>query len=204
MVFLEAAVRKAIFSFPPGSSGGMDGLTPQHIKDMVASEGSAVGLLGAVTAFMNALAEGSIPDGTRPYFFGGRLIALNKKDGGIRPRAVGLSFRRLASKLVGAQATARLAPTLSPLQVGVGISGGVEAAVHATCRFASALTASQALIKLVFANAFNSVRRDVFLERTAALIPEAYPYIKTYADSSTLGYEGESILSSKGVQQGDH
>ena len=204
MVFLEAAVRKAIFSFPPGSSGGMDGLTPQHLKDMVASERSAVGLLGAVTTFMNALAEGSIPDDMRPYFFGGRLIALNKKDGGIRPIAVGLCFRRLASKLVSAQATAQLAQTLSPLQVGVGISGGVEAAVHATCRFASAMTPSQALIKLDFANAFNSVRRDVILERTAALIPEAYPYIKAaYADSSFLGYEGEPIMSSEGVQQGD-
>jgi len=66
------------------------------------------------------------------------------------------------------------------------------------------MTPSQALIKLDFANAFNSVRRDVILERTAALIPEAYPYIKAaYADSSFLGYEGEPIMSSEGVQQGD-
>ena len=33
------AVHKAVFSFPPGSSGGPDGLTPQHLKDLIRSEG---------------------------------------------------------------------------------------------------------------------------------------------------------------------
>ena len=29
----EAAVRKAVMSFPAGSSGGLDGLRPQHLKE---------------------------------------------------------------------------------------------------------------------------------------------------------------------------
>ena len=28
-------VRAAVFSFPQGSSGGLDGLTPQHLKDLI-------------------------------------------------------------------------------------------------------------------------------------------------------------------------
>ena len=39
LTFVEAVVRKAIFSFPPGSSGGPDGLSPQHLKDLITCEG---------------------------------------------------------------------------------------------------------------------------------------------------------------------
>ena len=36
--------------------------------------------------------------GARPFFFGATLTTLNKKDGGVRPIAVGCSLRRLAAK----------------------------------------------------------------------------------------------------------
>src|SRR6267154_656248 len=42
IAFAEAQVRKALVSFPPGSSGGCDGLTPQHNKDMVKLKGKQV------------------------------------------------------------------------------------------------------------------------------------------------------------------
>src|SRR6478609_455078 len=48
--FDEATVRKAVYSFPPGSSGGSDGLSPQHLKDMIACEGVPSGLLAALTS----------------------------------------------------------------------------------------------------------------------------------------------------------
>jgi len=43
-----------------------------------------------------------------PIFFGGRLIALNKKSDGIRPIAVGFTLRRLVSKCANTHAIARL------------------------------------------------------------------------------------------------
>ena len=33
----------------------------------------------------------------RPFFFGASVIALNKKDGGVRPIAVGCTLRRLVA-----------------------------------------------------------------------------------------------------------
>jgi len=41
---------------------------------------------------------GRCPSDVAPVFFGGRLLALNKKSDGIRPIAIGFTRRRLASK----------------------------------------------------------------------------------------------------------
>ena len=120
--FAESGVRKAILSFPPGSSGGSDGLTPQHLKDLITSEGTSGNLLAAITSLVNILMDGTIPTEIRPFFFGGRLIALLKKGGGIRPIVVGLCLRRVASKLVSSLATNKLSPVFAPLQLGVGVS----------------------------------------------------------------------------------
>jgi len=66
----------------------------------------------------------------------------------------------LSSKLVSGQASARLAGMLAPIQLGVGVAGGVEAAVHAARRFVAGMNDDEALVKLDFSNAFNSIRRD--------------------------------------------
>ena len=43
--------------------------------------------------------KGKIPEAVRPAFYGANLIALSKKDGGVRPIAIGMGFRRLAGKI---------------------------------------------------------------------------------------------------------
>jgi len=53
--------------------------------------------LSALTDFVNLVLEGRCPSDVAPVFFGGRLLALNKKTGGIRPIAIGFTLRRLAS-----------------------------------------------------------------------------------------------------------
>jgi hypothetical protein len=203
--FEEAAVRRAILSFPPGSSGGPDGLTPQHIRDLITFEGQSSPLLVAITALVNSIAAGGgMPDSVKPYFFGGRLIALSKKDGGIRPIVVGQTLRRLTSKLISSYATEKVAGSLMPLQLGIGVSGGVEAAVHAARRYVEQLAPGGAVVKLDFCNAFNAIRRDAVLESVAATLPEVYSYINaSYSSPSHLAFGDEIIESAEGVQQGD-
>jgi hypothetical protein len=41
----ENSVRKAILSFPPSSTGGPDGLRPQHLKDLLQCRDSGVDFL---------------------------------------------------------------------------------------------------------------------------------------------------------------
>jgi len=76
----------------------VDGLRPQHIRDMLDIL-SAESLLSVVTDFVNLTLSGGLPLAVGPAFFGGRLHALAKKDGGLRPIAVGMSLRRLVAKV---------------------------------------------------------------------------------------------------------
>ena len=54
----EEDVLSAVRTFPPGSSGGPDGLRPQHLLDLVSCRESGPALLTSLTAFVNMLLEG--------------------------------------------------------------------------------------------------------------------------------------------------
>ena len=97
----ECDIRQAIRSFPKGSAGGPDCLRPQHLLDLTSSTAGpgGVSLLRSLTAFTNLVLSGNTPViVVRPFLFGASLVALKKRDGGLRPIAVGCTFRRLAAK----------------------------------------------------------------------------------------------------------
>jgi hypothetical protein len=81
----EVDVMHAIRTFPAGSSGGPDGLRPQHVLDLVTCPQSGSALLTAITALVNSLLAGKCNPAVTPILFGGQLMALEKKSGGIRP-----------------------------------------------------------------------------------------------------------------------
>ena len=194
----------AIRSFPSGSSGGIDGFTPQHLKDLVGEAGLEGPLVVALTGFVNTLLRGDSPEAIIPILFGGRLIALAKKEGGIRPIAVGSVWRRLASKCASTYAIRATRDLLAPRQVGVGVPGGAEASVHASRRFIDSLKTNQFFFKLDFSNALNTPRRDSMLEAVKAEVPEIYNFCHlSYAHGSDLIFAERVIRSEEGPQQGD-
>jgi len=147
---------------------------------------------------------GDLPLNVREIFFGGRLIALQKKDGGIRPVAVGYTLRRLAAKCANMFVIQRRSEALSPIQVGVGVAGGAEAAVHASRRLLQYLPDDHVFVKLDFTNAFNSIRRDLILQSVAEKTPEIYRFIHaSLTCNSKLTFINETIISAEGAQQGD-
>jgi hypothetical protein len=92
----------------------------------------------------------------------------------------------------------------SPIQLGVGVKGGCEAAVHATRRFLQSMPDSFMVAKLDFTNAFNSLRRDSMLEAVAVHVPEILQFChSSYAQPTRLLYGNHVISSEEGVQQGD-
>lgn len=204
LIVEEADVKKAILSFPAGSSGGLDGLRPQHLRDLVNCLESGSELVSSLTAFVNMLLSGVCHAEMIPILFGGRLVALNKKDGGVRPIAVGNTLRRLAAKCANSYAAAKLAPLFSPRQLGVGIAGGCEAAVHSVRRFLTHAAPDDILVKLDFSNAFNSIRRDAMLAAVVSNIPELYCFCHlSYSTHSFLKFGTYTIMSEEGAQQGD-
>ena len=193
----------ALKSFSPGSASGLDGLSPQHIQDMVQAS-SPEALPKALCDFMNLVLAGGVPPLVRPSFFGASLHALRKKDGGLRPIAIGLALRRLASKMANKWASSCLLSKLAPRQLGVGVRGGAEAIVHAARAFVASSSPYHALVKLDFQNAFNAIRRDCLLESVAVYVPQILPYVlASYGSPSTLVHGPFSLSSAEGVQQGD-
>ena len=90
-------------SFPNSSSAGLDSISPQILKELTVTSNGQTGLnfFRALTNLVIVIHEGKVPFELRQYFFGAKLIALKKPDGGLLPIAVGNTFRRLSAKCAG-------------------------------------------------------------------------------------------------------
>ena len=132
-------------------------------------------------------------------------MALNKKSGGIRLIAIGFSLRRLASKkCANSFGINRLMSYFYPHQLGVGIPGGCEAAIHSARRYLQALPTDHVLVKLDFTNTFNCLHRQDMLYSVRNRIPEIYPYCySAYSQPSILFHGQYTTSSEEGPQQGD-
>lgn len=110
------------------------------------------------------------------------------------------SVAKVASGIVRADMSALLAPC----QLGFGVKGGVEAAIHSARRYLHHLTPGHAVLKLDFKNAFNLVRRDKMLNAVRDLAPGVYQFVHSAYSSPSSLFWGDRILQSmEGVQQGD-
>jgi len=118
---------KALRTFPLASSGGPDGITPQHIRDLLAGS-TDDSLQQALVDLLNLMLAGAFDQEISAIIFGGRLITLSNKDGGVRPICMSYTLRRLAAKCANSHVISK-SQVLQPQQLGVGVSGGVEAAV---------------------------------------------------------------------------
>ena len=132
------------------------------------------------------------------------MTALQKKDGGVRPVAAGCTLRRLIAKVAGCKVMDAIGEILAPRQLGVGVRGGAEAAVHATRLYLEDLATDKAMLKLDFRNAFNSIHRDKVLAAVLEHSPGLYPFVHSvYSSPSSLFWSDRTIDSAEGVQQGD-
>ena len=95
---------------------------------------------------------------------------------------------------------------LPSVQLGDGVSGGCEAAVHAVRAFvqSSVVPENSVLVKLDMKNAFNTLRRDHLLDVCSRRTPMILRLsLSAYPTRSHLVIGNETILSETGVQQSD-
>ena len=202
----DSEVVTGIHRFTTGSAGGFDGLRPQHLKDCISHSALNPGkrLLHLLGKFCTLVANGTMPDKIRPIFFGANVTALSKPDGGIRPIAVGCTLRRLVSRILTTRVRPQLAAYLSPHQLGFGVPGGCEAAIHAVRKYCLSPPPDGAILQLDFENAFNAARRDIALQCVIEQVPEMYNYIfSAYGKRSLLKYGTDYFWSEEGFHQGD-
>ncbi|KAF2896322.1 hypothetical protein ILUMI_09853 [Ignelater luminosus] len=153
----------AILSFPNGSALGIDRMRPQHLKDMLSNFTANTGkrLLASITRLCHLMWRVKVNHAITDILYGASLCTLSKKDGGIRPIAVGSTFRRLVAKLGCAHYRDSIGEFLRPKQLGFGTKGGCETAVHCFRTFIHRNTNTpKVLLKIDFRNAFNTVERD--------------------------------------------
>ena len=127
-------VLSALRSFPQGSSPGGSRLCMQHHLDAICGTTVPAGqqCLLELTRWMNLLLLGQTHRSLSSWLGGASLTALRKKDNSVCPIAVAEVYRRLASRLCCAAVRSELPDLFLPYgQVGVGVKGGLEAAIHA-------------------------------------------------------------------------
>ena len=207
----EEAVLTAISSMPSGSSGGLDALRPLVLQQLLSNDAVECGrrLLASLTKLTNVILSGNVPDYAQTSIFGASLIALEKETGGIRPIAVGCIYRRLACRMAAHHVSNLLADEFSPIQLGVGVKGGCESAVHAIRDLVESAsseipTANQMLLKVDVKNAFNTVHREAVFAVVKRQCPEIFKIVHQAYSSRTPLYIGNTLIPSQtGVQQGD-
>lgn len=200
-------MEKSVFSFPKGTSAGPDGLSAQHLKDLLKFNpiGSSFDIRPSLQKLLEFIAAGKAAVEVAKYFACARLIPLKKKDNGVRPIAIGLTLRRLASKLLLSKINDKIK---LENQFGIGFQNGMDTVIHAT-RLASKLFAVEkdfAIFQMDIINAFNTISRNLFMEDLKADYDELFPFVNwVYGNNPVLFIHGtkETVCSSNGVQQGD-
>ena len=87
-------------SFIKGSAAGPSGIRASHILSAIQVQNQTPAL-EILTDFINHLAKGLVPSEIQPFVAGAFLIGLSKKDGGIRPIAIGDVFLMINWKMSG-------------------------------------------------------------------------------------------------------
>ena len=194
-----------------GKSPGPSGWTYEMI--LAVATGSARGY-DASLRFVNLILTGELP--RECGLLGGNLIALlkdrhpgytpeNPAAARYRPIVSNEAWYCVATKCAMEAVGRELGQSLAPLQVGIGISGGVEAVAHSV---KAALEADEEniLVTLDMRNAFNEMHRDVILEAVKEYCPQLLPLVVwAYGDHRTLQAvgAGTEVSSQRGPLQGD-
>ena len=202
----ESLVLHSIKSFPPGPAPGPSGLRAEHLKEAVLcpSPIRASSMLKALHKLVNL---GSAPSCIMTHLCGASLLASIKKDGGLRPIAVGEVLRCLTAKCLARASNREANCILAPLQVGVGVPGGTEAAIHAlrnTQKNVSTQDSDKWVLLLDFANAFNSIDREIMQSEVQSRLPGLSAWFQfCYSNPSSLLFGTHTLDSCCGLHQGD-
>jgi len=200
-------VLRRLRSFRRGTAPGASKWRVEHFLDaLTIPAGDSDGRLsGALAQVVNILAAGKAPEEIGPWLGGAPVYPLKKKGGGVRPIAVGEVLRRLVSKCFCARVHARAQELFVGMgQVGVGVKGGVEAALLAVKK--ARRDDSKVVLKVDVENAFNSISRAAILEKVKQKFPELEGWYRfCYGKPAKLFCDGEVLPfgSAVGVQQGD-
>ena len=193
----ERVVHQGVKSFPRGSAPGPSGLRPSHLREAVGcpSPDRTSQVLTSLTKFVNLLATGQAPSSIFPHLCSITLLACHKKNGGLRPIAVGEVLRRLISKSLATATRHDAFNSLAPLQLGLCVRGDCEAIIHSVSHLTSSAPPQQWWVLLLdFRNAFNSINRESMFGEFRRRIPSLSPWMESCYFSQPPLYFGSNTI----------
>ena len=198
---------QAISYFPVGSAPGPSGLRPSHLKDCIRKAGSTIVLRQGLAQFVKVAATGKLHPNIQPTLCSSTLIPLRKKDGGIRPIAIGDTIRRIVGKVLLRLPDVKTElECLQPRQCGVGVPYATELVGMGVQRLADVCPINEwVILQVDVRNAFNTIHRPAMLQQCLRKTPSIYDWLSWYySRSCSLTFQGTHMaMSSTGVHQGD-
>ena len=200
---LAVGIASQLKRFPRLSSPGPSGSRFEHWSTLRYREDAAQDA-GEVLA---SLALGQGPADARAAFLSGKLIALQKKAGGLRPIAGGSITRRLVAKALCKMYNADIKAHVGVQQFGVGLPAGAEVMQKVLAAQAQRWP-SAVVLSFDAANAFNTMSRSAVRAALEGTIPGlaracgwwyAQPTTHIYWDERQQAHE---IIAEQGVDQG--
>ena len=184
-------------------SAGPSGMNSAGWQRLCCSfKGASADLCTALALVARRLATEHVDPAGLSALVASRLIALDKCPG-VRPIGVGEVSRRIIAKAILQVVGNDVREVTGAQQLCAGQPAGAEAAVHAiTELFTNA--ASQGVLLVDAANAFNNINRQVALHNIHKLCPSIATILtNTYRQPSDLFIDGEVLYSEEGTTQGD-
>ena len=126
------------------------------------------------------------------------------KSPGLRPIGVGEVLRRIAGKVIVSHLKEDVIQSVGSLQVCAGQDAGCESLIHAM-RTIYEDQSAEAVLLVDASNAFNSIKRNVFLHNVEVTCPSIARYVKNCYSVNYLLFiiGGEEIQSMEGNTQSD-
>ena len=124
-------------------------------------------------------ARGEIPDNVTRFLMLATMIALEKRDGGVRGIATGTSFRRLVAKVLARQFSEQVEQACTPSQFALSTRAGTGCVGHAI-RVATELNTRLTVLSIDGVGAFDHVLRAAMLSKVAEVpsLRELLPFVK--------------------------
>ena len=201
------SVKSAATSFNADTAPGPSGFRANFFKDLFSSPNpnQRQRFFSSLTSLVNVMNKGKIPSEIRPYLFAATLHAAKKKQGGIRPIAIGDVYSRLTSKCLASLLADEASSLLRPFQLGFKVRGGCESVIHATSAtfHSDSPLEERYILQVDLENAYNNVDRSHFLAETRKRLPSLSSWAEvSYGSSSHLFFRGHRLTSSVGTKQG--
>ena len=173
-----------------GAAPGPSGCTAEHLRVLTDDEDSADLLMWAAGQIANAALPPPVLAGIRL----GRLVALQKPDGGVRGLVMSDAFRRVVARTLAQQCAGALQSARAPFQYALQARAGAESLARAA-RAATELDTRTTVLSIDGVGAYDHISRACMLggpKRTPGLTGLLPCVAQFYAEPSTyVFYDAE-------------